>query len=290
MITILPFGGCTVNNPILNLQKRGIAKPVFRQIGFRRTPYALSPEAFMQLYRFCTGTLSIPPVLRKLMYVDAEHEPAGEQLSQVDSADLLLLEISTPYNLMLDGFALNHNRLSEVVLEALPDDQPALAKQVNRWKKALMAQNTDKQIAIGSQLLPLLRDDNEESEVVRKLLLHARCELSDRSAMATTLDTLLTTIARPTGLVLHNFCYMPDGRPVVWPADLNDTLTELATERAIPVYDPAVLITEHGTGVALAEDMRHWAPDFYPVIAEALHQFIREIAPCAYEEELRQVS
>jgi len=276
-LSVLPFGGCTVNNPLLNLSKRKLATPIFRQLGFKRTPYSLSPNAALQLLKFCQGDIDIPVELRRCTYVDYENVPDGSHQSLIDSIDLALIEISTPYDILLEGVVLNHNRIQDLIESQLESADTNINKLVNRWKNALLGQKEEMRKKTAAELLPLIDGSTVLAETSRNLLINARCVKVEAEEISTIIGNLKTALNAPLGIVLHTYYYMPDGRPVYWPVQMKDIMDSIGIEQGIPVHNPAELVTEYGTEVALASDFRHWNNDFYPQVADHLYTFMSDI-------------
>lgn len=274
MLNVLSFGGCTVTNPLLNLSKRKIAAPVYRRMGFKRSPYALSPRAIMQLWAFCKGELDIPARVRRLVYADAETTPDGSSSHLLTEVDCVLVEISTPYELLLDGFVLNHNRVLEQLRLCLPDTKRSV-KVASRWRSAVIAEKYDERDAIAELLRPHLTDDPFLRDMATHMLWNMTSTRTGSDGMADVFSHLRQCSTAPIGIVLHNFHYMPDGRAIIFPPDLNEQIGRIAESENMPVYDPARLVRQHGVEAALMSDFRHWNASFYPVVADGMHAFMQ---------------
>ncbi len=74
---------------------------------------------------------------------------------------------------------------------------------------------------------------------------------------------------------MHNFNYMPDARPVSWPTDFKKQVINIARSLDMPIYDPASLVAQYGTQVALEKDMRHYAKNFVPAVADKYSKLIK---------------
>jgi len=59
--------------------------------------------------------------------------------------------------------------------------------------------------------------------------LHAR--RLDTDDMVRDLSALRERLRRPMGLVLFDYCYMPDGRPVEWPTGFKRQQVDVAKRR-----------------------------------------------------------
>ncbi len=273
MIRALPFGGCGLNTPINLLHRQHRTMGMYREIGFKRTPYALSSSGAVQLLDFLTGQRNIPLWLRRLCYGDPEHEPDERQAKLAFTADLALVEMSTPIDLQFDGVVLNVNRFKEVVLPALKASL-APPKLVSRWYSALMNQRHEVHQQSTAELLPLLPDTSDEE---RQLLLLVRGVTSRRLSvdmMTEHLGSIRERLDMPFAIIHHNFQYLPDGRPVSWPAEFKGESLEVARRLNVPALDFLPFVVSNGVARVVAVDNRHWNIDFYPEIAEHLSAFM----------------
>ena len=274
MLNVLSFGGCTVTNPLLNLSKRKLAAPVYRRMGFRRSPYALSPRAIMQLWAFCEGELEIPERIWRLVYADAETKPDGSHSHLLTDVDCVLVEISTPYELLLDGFVLNHNRVLEQLRLCLPENKRSV-KIASRWRSAVMAEKYDERDAVAELLLPDLTSDPFMCDMATHMLWNMTSTRTGLDGMTDVFSHLKRSSTAPIGIVLHNFHYMPDGRAIIFPPDLNEQIGQIAEAENMPVYDPAGMVRQYGVETALMDDYRHWNATFYPVVADGMYAFMQ---------------
>lgn len=87
------------------------------------------------------------------------------------------------------------------------------------------------------------------------------------------LRRLAATIGAPIGVALFAWAYMPDGRPLSWPADFLREMIEATEALGIPAFDPRPLVQAAGVETALAGDQRHYADGFLPVVAKPLIEF-----------------
>ena len=276
-IRIMPFGGCTINNPLLTLQREGYTSPIFRELGFKRSAYSLSPGGAIQLLKFCRGELQIPRLVRCGIYADPDHVPADKQTEIISKIDLALVEYSTPFEITYDGFVLNQNRLKELVSERLDSEDKVVKKQLSRWMGGLQKDQEEMRAENAAHLLAVLPDESDDDKAVRELVNNAGSHMIGPVEMRQSLEFLQTELNAPIGVVAHNFQYMPDGRPVVWPPEFNEQVTAEAAALGMKVFDPAALVAEHGVEAAVAADFRHWNEDFYPKVAAAFHDFVKVI-------------
>jgi len=150
-------------------------------------------------------------------------------------------------------------------------------KLLSRYRGNLQKLNDDIRAEAAEELLKVIPESTEALRLARLFIKGTRSRQVGAQDIYESLATIRRDIKAPLGIVLHNFHYMPDGRPVVWPPDFNQMITDAADRLGIPVLDPAVLVEQHGVQVALAEDLRHWSSDFFPTVADRFQTFIGEI-------------
>ncbi len=274
-LLVASFGGCPLYNPLQSLREVGKGFHLFKAAGFKRPPFALSSGAAVQLHKFCTGEIAIPLNVRRLCYADPEHVPSEKQLKVLQRADLALVEMSTPLEMVYDGFILNSNRLKDRFLVALKDRFPELARPITLWRSAGMQKmNEPVRAEAAAALLKALPKDTEDDLFIRDLIEGTRVRETKTPHIVADLAELRSRVAVPTGMIIHNFTYMPDGRPVSWPADFRDNCVAAAKELGMPVFDAAGMVAEYGAVAAMHVDMRHYSKPFTPIVADAMHRFM----------------
>lgn len=274
MIRVASFGGCPLLFPLHALRREGLATHLAGVMGFTRPPFALSSGAAVQLLRFCRGDLEIPERVRKLCYADPAHVPTGSQCRVLGGADLALVEMSTPIEVVYRGFVLNNNRLKDRFLAPLRRKFPKLEALAYWRSKGLQKRNDAARAQAVEEILANLPPDSEDNLFARDLIELARVRETKTADIVADLHCLQTELPLPLGIILHNFNYMPDGRPISWPADFRANCLAAAKELGVPVYDPAALVASYGATAALTEDMRHYSHEFWPVIG---HDIYREL-------------
>jgi hypothetical protein len=134
----------------------------------------------------------------------------------------------------------------------------------------LLAANKEVQADAASALDAMIPADFADRERLVDVLHNARAIERDAEA---DLAALAARIPIPVGVVAYAFGYLPDGRPMFWPANLNITLKAAATALGLPFLEPWRLVEQHGVEIALKEDLRHYRDDFVPVVADLIAEF-----------------
>ena len=277
MINIAPFGGCGLHNPIGGLRRLHMAESVLgRRMGFYNAPFALSGNANLQLLDFITGKLDIPEWIRRLTYADASHRPTPEQSAVVDEADIVIAEMSTPVEYVFEGFLLNINLFEEVMLQELAGLEEH-KKLVSKWRSSLLKGKEEVRAETSAELYKLVPQDTEHQQNLARFIRDTRTRILGADEMTKAIGELRESLGKPMGLILHNFQFMPDGRPVSWPPDFKDQSSEVAKRLGLPVLDFAEFVERQGVGRVMAADRRHWEPRFYPRIAEHIFDFAAKV-------------
>lgn len=277
MINIAPFGGCGLHNPIGGLRRLKMADSVFaRRMGFQHSPFSLSANANLQLLDFATGELEIPTWIRRLTYADASHRPTAEQGKAVDEADIVIVEMSTPIEYMFEGFLLNINLFEEVMVQELAGLE-AHKKLITKWRSSLLKGKEDVRSETSEELYKLVPHETEHQENLARFIRDTRTRLLGADEMTMAIAELRDRLGKPLGLILHNFQFMPDGRPVSWPPEFKNDSAEVAKRLELPSLDFAEFVERNGVGRVMAADRRHWEPRFYPRIAENIFDFAANV-------------
>lgn len=276
MIRFATFGGCGLHNPLNHLRRLDIGQFPFRRIGFQATPYALSANANLQLLDFVTGETEIPEWIRRLTYGDSSHVPTKEQGERIYDCDIILSEMSTPVEYMFEGFILNINRFEEVMAEELGQLEGE-RKLIAAWRSALVKGKEEARAETAERLYSLLPRETDDQQKLASFVRGTTSRMLDIDEMTAATGQLRERFGKPMGLVLHNFQFLPDGRPISWPSDFKRQVAEIGSRLDMPTLDLAPIVQKHGVGRAMAADRRHWEPRFYPRLAEGFYDFAADI-------------
>jgi hypothetical protein len=261
----------------LRLHRRKIATSVFLDLGFKQWPLSVSPNGALQLVRHARGTHTIPPDLFEICYNASPPILPSDPAGILSGADVALIEMSTPVEFRCNGFFLNHNRLRGFLTDKFkPFGAPAL-KAAALWQAALQKRNEDLRAKRAAEVLGFMESDGIEDDLLREIIVATRAQLVQEEEIYQCLKSIREILARPAGIVLYNFRYMPDGRPVEWPPGFKGQMESVARRLDVATYDPAPLVQKHGADVAVMQNSGHYAPPFYETIGAEYMRFISTI-------------
>jgi hypothetical protein len=276
-LRLVPIGGCSLTIPLLKLHRRRIATSVFLDIGFRQWPLSVSPNGALQLVRLARGTHTIPSDIFEICYNASPPSLPPDPDVILSGADVVLIEMSTPVEFYCNGFFLNPNRLrSFLIARFKPSGAPALMAAA-LWQTALQKRNEGLRAKRAAEILDIMERDGIEDDLLRKIIVETRGLLLQEEEMYLCLRSIRDILARPTGIVLYNFRYMPDGRPVEWPAGFKGQMESVALRLDVATYDPTPLVQKHGVNIAVKENSGHYAPPFCEIIGAEYMKFISTI-------------
>jgi hypothetical protein len=273
MPSLLAFAGCTINEPVEELVRQKRATDPFRAIGFAESPFALSPAGVLQLLALIGGQGPVPRELWPFCYRGEWHTPTARA-----SADAVVTEISTLTEFRLGEVVLNANIVTGELGARLAAYPGMNAKAVRAWKNALGKCREDLRREAAASILVHHPAGSETLRSEREVVAGLRTTPAPRAAVEDAVGAVRDTFPGvPIGLSLHRFQYMSGARAIDWPPELNEEVRAVAARLALPIFDGAALVAAHGNGKALAADCRGWAPDFLPVVADALENFVRSL-------------
>lgn len=268
-IQILNLGSCGIHSPQFPLNAQGYVPYIWHAIGFRVTPYALSSGGAVQLVDFCSGDIDLPEHTRWLAYMD-EGKPGPQARAILDRSDFILVELSTPFELLLDGVILNFGAIAERIRDPLKEVVDK--KLVQHWVNALTRAHEDERAPAAAEILRQLPADCDPQW--RHAVDGLRSRQLDVDQMERDLRAVRERVAAPMGMALYDFRYMPDGRPIDWPANFKSDQREIARRLDIPTMDFAPAVEKLGPAEVLMPDFVHWRESAYPIQGEMIYDFV----------------
>jgi hypothetical protein len=266
-----------VTIPANRLARRKVASTIFPELGFQNLSHSISSGHALQLVRMSRGDIAIPEVLRDICYTKPPASVPENAKDIIASTELVLLEMSTPIEITYDGYIFNQNRLRDYLNARLGHLGPAAIKPATalilRLQKNHIAGLEDARAQTRQIVASLEERDELLDDIINRV---GQRHISARD-MIEDIERLRELLPHPIGLVLHNFQYMPDARPIVWPAGFKDDLLAVAKHFDLPTYDPAMLVERVGATIAMAPDLRHYEKSFYEVVADEYMEFASTI-------------
>ncbi|MGI8839357.1 MAG: hypothetical protein ACR2F8_00995 [Caulobacteraceae bacterium] len=274
-IRILPLGGCLLHRPLGDFGK--LNYNVRARVGTGgqvRENYSFSE--MIQFVRMLRGEIVLPPEIKELAGMDARFEPLPG-IGDFAGVDVVLLEPSTPVDIVFGDYLLNRTAIIARIVQPIRDanPEPKYARMTNYWMtKGLYAGDVAVQESLGGELAALVTGDTPLERAARAVLIEARAIQRD---VAEGMGTLRAMIDRPMGVLTFIFQYLPDGRPVSWPAGFRDDVLAAATHLNLPVFEPWKLVEQYGVAATLKDDLRHYKDEFLPTVAQAIVDFAGQV-------------
>jgi hypothetical protein len=279
-LKILPLGGCLLKIPLRSYNQTLYAN-TSRILGKAQYPTTYSFDESIQFIRMLRGEISASEEIRALAGFKTSFQP-NPAVGDFRAMDVVLIEPSTPTDIVYGDYALNRVALRQCVTDPIQaaNPGPEVAKLASRWlHKGLLGGDEVTQTQIAGELIKLMPKSLPAFETLCDVLLSAR---SRRHEAADGLRTLCSMIDRPIGVLTYTFRYMPDGRPVSWPAGFHDEVLSAAAGLGLPVFEPWKLTTElfekHDVATVMRADLQHYADDFMPVVGRAIFDFAETVA------------
>jgi hypothetical protein len=271
LLNALLFGGCLVHWPLVRTARaqEGLAPENYGPI---REVHTFG-EMF-QIIEVLRGQKTVPQEWRHLAHMrpDLGPVPGADRFSDIDVA---LVEPASPTELEFRGTAINRFAIARFVRATVGDGSKETEKILAKWLRlGLVALNDTVRAEAGEQLVERVRGDTADAELARAVIRETRAYPSDIGGGFRKMQELLGC---PIGAVIYVFKYMPDGRPISWPAGFREQVLFAAEDLGLPVFDPAPLVVRHGVQAALAEGLSHYSAEFLPVAGEALLAFARSV-------------
>lgn len=271
-LNTLLLGGCMLRWPITRTDKAEgkLAWEHYGRIGEIHT----FGEIF-QTIGILRGEVAIPAELKTYAHIHRKLQPLPLTERRFENVDLVLLGPSSPIELMFRGVSINRTALVREISAQVQDDTGWGEKLVGRWFRiGLVGLNETVREEAGEKLLGYIRGDSEEAELARAVVLETRSALADLGAGFSKIRQMFKC---PMGLVLYIFRYMPDGRPISWPAGFRENILGAAAAFDVPVLDPSPMVVDYGVKEALLSGLSHYSKEFLPVIGEKVVKFAEDV-------------
>ncbi len=274
-IRILPLGGCLLHRPLGDFGKfKYNVRARVGTGGSVRENYSFGE--MIQFVRLLRGEIVLPREIKELAGVDARFEPLPG-IGDFANVDVVLVEPSTPFDIVLGDYLLNRTAIIARIVEPIraANPEPKYARMSNYWMtKGLHAGDVAVQESLGAELAERLPDTMPLADIARDVLMNARAVQRDVSQG---LGELRAMIDRPMGVLTFIFQYLPDGRPVSWPAGFRDDMLAAAAALNLPVFEPWRLVEQYGVAATLKDDLRHYKDEFMPTVSQAIVDFAAEV-------------
>jgi len=270
-LNLLQFGGCLIHRPLRSVA-RARQRLSTENFGPIRAIHTFG-EMF-QIIDVLRGRRTIPDEYLKLTRGIEGLKPM-KSAETFEGTDLALVEPASSVELTFRGISINRTGIMREVFAPIEARAPKAAKVANKWLRVgLSGLNAEVRAETGERLLELIEGRSKEDELARAVIRETEATKSDIPGGFAKMQELLGC---PMGVVIYIFRYMPDGRPVSFPAGLREEVIAAAEALKLPTFEPTALVQKFGVAEALTQDSRHYSDAFMPVAGEALMGFVEEV-------------
>ena len=278
--TVLPMGACLLHGP-LNPIARERTRIAFPKYGTFPGVYTFG-EMFQAL-DILVGKRDVPAQIRPIANIQPNFVARPSAIG-FDEVDAVLVEPSSPVDLEYRGCYLNRNRLTHYVIAPIKGVSREANKAANQWlRSGLIGLNDQLRASAAEALLKHIPEDLPDKDFIADVILQTR---SRRADVLGGLRGISSIVQKPMGIVLYVFQYLPDGRTLSWPEGYQEEILAAAKQLELKVFQPADVVRSFGLNEALRDDLRHYKPEFMPVVAEALCEFADSIAAPASDRRI----
>jgi hypothetical protein len=272
-IRVLIFGSCGLHIPTIPfIQQRFLHYP-FSKRGYLWAPFALSSGAAVQFFEAGMGERPLSEAVRTLAYVDKDQPTPGAR-ETFDTAEIALVELSTPIEPMIGNDVVNLHRIGEAIFQPLRSwgtDSKILSNWWNCLRNSHEKLDQNRDILLANW--PLNASDDG---LARFGVENLWCRRLGVDEMVGDLEYLRERLKVPVVLKLFDFIYTPDGRPIDWPTGFKAEQVEVARRMDLPTLDVAPIVKRLGVGRLITDDMKHWRLDACPLQGQLMHDALAD--------------
>ena len=272
-VFVLPLSGCLLARPLAAFANARYE--VRTPIGFGPAKYTLGE--MIQFIRILRGDLTVPPQLDVLAGLPAKFEPppAARGLAEVD---VVLVEPNSPDEILYGSYVLQRPAIVREMIRPIvaASKDPNVGEMAQAWyAEGVLRRDEEIRVSLGPQLGALVPDDLPAADLYRDVFLNARGELGN---VIEGVRELRALVEKPIGLITYTYRYLPNGRPIHWPADFRENILNAAVVLDLPVFEPWKLVRELGVEKTMAPDMRRYRADFDLPLGEVIVNFAKDVA------------
>ncbi len=269
-LNVLLFGGCLVHWPMTRTSK---ARGRLRCDTYGPIREIHSFGEMFQIVEILRGERKLPRESQRISWM-TELRPVTDA-ANFSNIDVALLEPASPIELSFRGIAFNRSAINVKFLKPIVDRGGEERKAAAAWlRQGLVGMNETIRAEAAAKLASYVPGASRRDEFARALFLETR---SSRTDVLGGFIKMREMLNRPIGVVSYVFRYMPDGRPISWPAGFREEVLDAAQRLDLPVFDPSPLVQSFGIESALGPDLGHYSERFMPVAATGLIEFARNV-------------
>lgn len=232
---VATFGSCRVANPFFALRDLGDLRICDAALAATH-----SASEALQTLRFVLGQVSIPDWLSPFVFeIETTPDPSRIAATLRRGVDATIVEISDRRQFVFDGFYLQQNFLSRVLV------QPSRGALLP-WYREVSACGGATAECVADALERLRSGGRAPDERVAELLSRIQLERPDRAEIARTIEAMRQRL--DCAWVVVGAITVPglDGAIMADRRVLNADLATICQENGARFFDPARLVAEHG--------------------------------------------
>jgi hypothetical protein len=263
------FGGCLTRLPV-KASPLAAQKLRMRQYGVKSVMHSMGE--MIQLIEVLRQTRTLSAELRRIGRMP---DPRGKANVAFKELDVAIVEPASTIEIAFRGLALNRNLLKEYILDVIGQKRKMASKVFGSWLRVgIVGMDEEIRAETAERLLSMIPEGSEQAELACDLVRETRGSQRDMLSGFRKMQELLPC---PIGAVIYTFRYMPDGRPIAWPATLRSDVVDAARTLDIPIFDPVSLVQDYGVANALAPDQGHYNDEFRVLMGDALVRFMESV-------------
>lgn len=269
--TILAFGTCHIQNPVIHLHSRG------RAVALRAVPsYTYSPTELTQQIDYYNGHISFSDeMLQYLMHYPVTPPPTEGLLSR---ADIILFEISTPIEAVYEGIVLNRTEFAQALIAKVYEHPVEVRREFNYWLyDGVLRAREEARARHLENFLPAISDDPAITWRDMDIMRNVRGVVRSRDYIKQTLAAALSKLQKPAMLFTHVLYYTPDGRPLRWPRGFHHDIVQIGEELGVPVRHPSEVVMGFDPDYALTEDRAHYTDAMVAHLGDQIENWVAKV-------------
>lgn len=275
-VRVFSLGACQLSSPLDALASAGRIKSAWALAKQRTVPCYCTGDA-LQAIRLYRRQIQLSKGLQ-LYCGFGENADDARGHGPLDHTDITLMDCNTPVELSLDGVFVNRSQITTRLLYPLVAARPDLEDTYRLWwEKGVLEDDHEVRKETSLAMIPALDGVVPYPDVAAEILAGTRGLRQTEKDLIVALDELRSQLKGPFGMLTSTCRYLPDGRPVAWPAGHLDMTRAVARHLDIPLFDTIKLVQEHGVATAMNEQMTIYRPEFHIVAGKAIHGFIEEL-------------
>jgi len=180
--------------------------------------------------------------------------------------------------MFLGPYALHRSQILTGFLNTISDVSEELRAAGSAWfNVGLFGQDRDVQQEAAEILIPALHGRVDDEAVARQILLEAKAVEQSFSQYMDSIGEFCDMVNLPIGLVTFVHSFLPDGRPMGWPADFIENTIRIASILELPTFDSALMVNRYGVDVSLDERRMLYRKEFWPILADEFLKFSSQL-------------